>query len=148
MDDKEKQIEEMTEIIKADYKEWLDITGCLPEGTSYYYECLGGAEDCAKKLYDNGYRKVENITLNIDLGDCTPEQIKEITEQFNKAVATPFVPIPKSEEQIRKEVAIDILKKWWKNNIATVNEDSNDYVEEIVYEYGINYNDFRREVDE
>lgn len=50
MTDREKQIEEMAGIIKVDYKEWLDITGCLPKGTSYYYECLG-AQKIAQKNF-------------------------------------------------------------------------------------------------
>lgn len=56
---KEKQIREMMEIIKTDYKEWLDVTGVIPEGTTYYAECLGVGEDCATALYEAGYRKVE-----------------------------------------------------------------------------------------
>ncbi len=142
MNDKQKQIEEMANDI-IDNAVLDDI--CANYGNDTFFA------DChtvAERLYDLDYRKQKEVIMQIDLGDCTPELIKEITEQFNKAVATPLVPIPKSEEQIRKETAMDILKKWWKNNIATVNEDSNDYVEEIVYEYGINYNDFRREVDE
>ena len=62
--DKEKQIEEMAKIIRADYKEWLDVTGCIPQGTSYYAECLGGAIDCAELLYNAGYRKIpENAVV-------------------------------------------------------------------------------------
>lgn len=54
---KQEQIREMAEIIKANYKEWLDMTGVIPEGTTYYAECLGAGEDCAKLLYEAGYRK-------------------------------------------------------------------------------------------
>lgn len=103
MTDREKQIEEMTEIIKADYKEWLDITGCLPKGTSYYYECLGGARDCAKKLYDNSYRKMDEATLKLDLGNRSAEEIQQIVEALNKA----------NEEKIIKKVAKDILQEFW-----------------------------------
>lgn len=109
MTDREKQIEEMTEIIKADYKEWLDITGCLPKGTSYYYECLGGAGDCAKKLYDNGYRKMDEITLKLDLGDRSAEEIQQIAEAFANEPTTAIL-APSNESEIRKQVAKDILQ--------------------------------------
>jgi muramoyltetrapeptide carboxypeptidase LdcA involved in peptidoglycan recycling len=58
--DKQKQIEEMAKVIKADYKdkEWIDVTCCIPQVTSYYAECLGGAIDCAEALYNAGYRKI------------------------------------------------------------------------------------------
>ncbi len=31
----------------------------MPKCTSYYYECLGGAEDSAKKLANAGYGNIE-----------------------------------------------------------------------------------------
>lgn len=68
--EKQKQIEEMAKIIRADYKEWLDVTGCIPQGTSYYAECLGGAIDCAELLYNAGYRKIsENAVVLTDEKD-------------------------------------------------------------------------------
>lgn len=100
MEDREKQIKEMSEIIKADYKEWLDITGCLPQGTTYYYECLGGGEDCAKKLYDAGFRKMDEVTLRIDLGDRSPEEINEIMGKFSKAAETSScVAVPNNDKE-------------------------------------------------
>ena len=53
------EIEKMAAIIEADYKEWLDITGCLPNYSSYYYECLGAAKDGAEKLHNAGYGDVK-----------------------------------------------------------------------------------------
>ena len=45
MKTREEQIDEMANIIKADYKQWLDITGVFPEGSSYYFECLGARQN-------------------------------------------------------------------------------------------------------
>lgn len=54
---KQEQIEEMAKLIQAEYKQWLDTTGVIPEGTTYYAECLGCAIDCAEALYNVGCRK-------------------------------------------------------------------------------------------
>lgn len=54
---KQEQIEEMTKLIQAEYKQWLDVTGVIPEGTTYYAECMGCAIDSAETLYNAGYRK-------------------------------------------------------------------------------------------
>lgn len=54
---KEEQIAEITKLIQAEYKQWLDITGVIPEGTTYYAECMGCAIDSAEALYNAGYRK-------------------------------------------------------------------------------------------
>ena len=62
---REQLIREMGDIIKAEFIEWLDVTGCLPEGTSYYYECLGCVEDGVEKLYNLGYRKKEEIEKQV-----------------------------------------------------------------------------------
>ena len=52
------QIDEITDIINANYKEWFDATVVIPEGTSHYAECLeAGAYYCAVALYEAGYRK-------------------------------------------------------------------------------------------
>lgn len=55
-----------------------------------------------------------------------------------------------SVEQVRKKTARDILCKWWIENIAINNEIENDYVEELVCDYGLDYDEFRKcvEVDE
>ena len=57
MKTKQEQIEEMTKLIQAEYKQWLDVTGVIPEGTTYYAECFGCAIDSAETLYNAGYRK-------------------------------------------------------------------------------------------
>lgn len=65
MKTKQEQIIEMANIIKNDYKQWLDITGVFPEGSSYYFECLGGGFDCARLLYEAGYGDVSEYKAEI-----------------------------------------------------------------------------------
>lgn len=55
MKTKQEQIKAIAEIIKAKYKEWLDTTGVIPEGTTYYAECLCVGEDCAEIIIDTVY---------------------------------------------------------------------------------------------
>lgn len=56
--EKQERISEIADIINANYKEWFDTAGIIPEGTSYYAECLEtGAYYCAVALYEAGYRK-------------------------------------------------------------------------------------------
>ena len=57
---REEQIKEIAEIINAKYKEWLDATGIIPEGATYYAECLErSAYYCAVALYEADYWKAE-----------------------------------------------------------------------------------------
>lgn len=56
MEDKQRQVKEIEQIIYNDYKVWLDVTGCITKDTVFYKECLGGATDCAEKIYGTGYR--------------------------------------------------------------------------------------------
>jgi hypothetical protein len=49
--------------------------------------------------------------------------------------------------QVRKDTAKEILVKWWKENIATGNEYGNDYVDELVLDYGLDYDDFRTSIE-
>lgn len=106
MQDREKQIEEMRNLVlngfqKANFKN--PYTG---EPYPYFETQIRAI---AQEFYDHNYRKMDEVTLNINLGDCTPEQINEIMEKFSNAATTPLVPVPKSEEQIRKEVAKEII---------------------------------------
>ncbi len=73
MKTKQEQIAEMEKIIKAEYKQWLDITGVIPEGTTYYAECFGCAIDSAEALYNAGYHK----TFTSDLASDTQKAFKE-----------------------------------------------------------------------
>ncbi len=92
------EIEKMAAIIEADYKEWLDITGCLPDCSSYYYECLGGAKDSAEKLYNAGYGDVKqaledyatklhnNIVVYLKRDFDTREEVCKIIDETLKEV--------------------------------------------------------------
>ena len=116
--DKQKQIEEMAKIIRADYKEWLDVTGCIPQGTSYYAECLGGAIDCAELLYNAGYRKIpenavvipkeisyyENIEKAVVSAKIYGKTVDFTVEQI-LALTTIFHHKDLQENEIRKEMA-------------------------------------------
>lgn len=66
MKTRQKQIEEMANIIKADYKQWIDITGVFPERSCYYFECLGGGDDCAELLYNAGFGDVSEYKAEIE----------------------------------------------------------------------------------
>lgn len=90
MTDREKQIEEMA----------MSIAECN-ETT-----CENCALKCSKYitceiLHDNGYRKMDEITLKLDLGDRSAEEIQQIAEAFNKV----------NEEEITKRVAKEIYKR-------------------------------------
>ena len=83
MDDKEKQIENMARLLcKCDScdkeDDFVKYHGCTCD--DYVENCMR-----AKTLYDHNYRKMDEVTLRIDLGDRTPEQINEIMEKFSKA---------------------------------------------------------------
>lgn len=78
----QEQIEKMAKLIQAEYKQWLDTTGVIPEGTTYYAECLGCAIDCAKALYEEGYRKVPDGAVVL-----TPEERDEEMKATNEILA-------------------------------------------------------------
>jgi phytoene/squalene synthetase len=91
--DKQKQIEEMAKVIKADYKdkEWIDVTCCIPQVTSYYAECLGGAIDCAEALYNAGYRKIPELPKETVLtADDIAELLTIVARDTRKETAEKF----------------------------------------------------------
>lgn len=83
MTDKEKQIEEMTKIISEMYSVY-DTT----------------AEDIAQGLFEKGYRKMDEVTLKLDLGDRSAEEIKQIAEAFNGDI----------KKQVAKKILDEVLK--------------------------------------
>lgn len=52
----EKEIERMAieQIIRDEFIEWLNVAGCIPQGTTYWCECMGCIEDSAAKLVSAG----------------------------------------------------------------------------------------------
>lgn len=110
MENREKQIAGM-EAVLFNYQS--NVCGsCGSEQTCKnlgYGEC-GIFQSMATDLYEAGYRKMEEVTLHIDLGDRTPEEIQDIMEKFSKAAETSCVAVPNNnEEQIRNDTAMDIL---------------------------------------
>lgn len=75
---KQEQIEEMAKLIKAEYKQWLDTTGVIPEGTTYYAECLGCAIDCAKSIYEAVYHKIREKDETLEERKGLKAEIKHL----------------------------------------------------------------------
>lgn len=99
MKTRKEQIDEMTNIIKADYKQWLDITGVFPEGSSYYFECLGGGEDCAELLYNAGYGDVSEYKAKIErLQSNTPQHLKDLLIEFDEMGFAPTTVCPNPDK--------------------------------------------------
>lgn len=76
----------------------------------------------AKELAEQGYRKMEEVTLKLDLGDRTPEEIKQITEQLREAMSTTPIPvISLSDNEIGKKVTKEIFEMliFWTQNQKT-----------------------------
>lgn len=125
---REQQIEEMANDLKDCY-ETSDIYGNNPD-----------YQETAINLYDLGYRKMDEVTLKLDLGDRTPEEIKQIAEMFNG--------------EIKKQVAKEILDLIDKNTfnigkelyLQSIDDDS-----EAISVYGLKYDISKKygvEVDE
>ena len=98
MTDREKQIIEMTKIIFDNYAGGL------------YAKC----DKSANALYNAGYRKMDEVTLKLDLGDRSAEEIRQIAEAFANEPTTAIL-VPSNESEIRKQVAKEILGEIRKN---------------------------------
>lgn len=106
MTDREKQIEEMARVIE--YCAHKDCESCKQQGN---FRC--SAYNHALDLYNAGYRKMDEVTLKLDLGDRTPEEIKQIAEQFKSVVSDkPIMAIPTSKEveELCKKAMCEELK--------------------------------------
>ena len=129
MKTKQEQIEEMEKIIKAEYKQWLDITGVIPEGTTYYAECLGCAIDSAETLYNvAGYRKIpENAVV------LTKEEYIDLSRNY----------VTEQIEQVRKKTAKEILLLLGKGYDETEKTEFNnlqwykEFCRELKHRYGV-----------
>lgn len=110
--DKEKQIEELRTKLRA-YAYDLNLND--------NDDCRRVAEFIVETLH---YRKTEEVTLKLDLGDRTPEEIKQIAEHFSKAMSeTPVVSL--TDNEIRKQAVMGFAG-WVKEMIYTYAEISND----------------------
>lgn len=120
MNNKEMQIEEMTQLIG--------------------YSVYNYPREAAERLYNGGFRKLNEVTLKLDLGDRTPEEIKEIMEKFSKAAETSScTAVPNNEEQIRKQVAKEILQDLYDqaNNIWQAIEWTTEDIKQYAQKYGV-----------
>ena len=118
MTDREKQIEEI-----------YDIIGEFDEGNEL---------SMATALYNAGYRKMDEVTLKLDLGDRSAEEIQQIAEMFNKAMANekPLVTISSNEEEIAKRVAKEILQDWYDDVVHGMGAEGH-YIFEYAKKYGV-----------
>lgn len=77
MTDREQKINEMTKLVEAHNCD--DV--CV-------YCKYNGLKNCERlhdmeTLYNAGYRKMDEVTLRLELGDRSAEEIKQIAEAFN-----------------------------------------------------------------
>lgn len=118
MNDREKQIEEMTIDIAPLIASQITLKKCtyLLQENQDKYNGMGWDADfkkIAEMLYDAGYRKMDEVTLKLDLGDRTPEEIKQIAEMFNG--------------EIKKQVAKEILQYLFECANQGVQDENNDF---------------------
>lgn len=114
MKTRKEQIDEMANIIKADYKQWLDITGVFPEGSSYYFECLGGGEDCAELLYNAGYGDVSEYKAEIERLKAENEKMRKergYINQLKEELLLKHYNVDCYQEEIKKQAQIDVLNE-------------------------------------
>lgn len=136
MTDKEKQITDLQNILINN-----GIFNNLVCRQDYAYPdalindlCL----ETAQVVIDNGYRKMDEVTLRLDLGDRSAEEIKQIAEAFNG--------------EIKKQVAKELLEElkflykertreytnWDGNTVQAVTlEWLNADLDEFAEEYGV-----------
>lgn len=104
MDKEKEEIEELSKKLRA-----------------YAYDLqLNNNEDCCRVaefiVETLNYRKMEEVTLKLDLGDRTPEEIKRITEQLSKAMSKtpPVVSLSESlsESEICKQAVKEFAEKY------------------------------------
>lgn len=97
---KEQQIREIENIIKAECRQWLD--------KMYYAECLGGAIDSAEALYNTGYRKIPEGAVVL-----TKEELVKMMESgyvYDTTRGNKVNIIQMAREIERKETAKEIMQ--------------------------------------
>lgn len=162
MTDREKQIEEMTRLIcdfRYNLEEFSTCAECQEAKQDKFFKdkFICPMMKKATALYNAGYRKMDEITLKLDLGDRSAEEIQKIAEAFEKAMETEqtlcvykdddglrlSLEADRKKEAIKKQVAKEILgelfnmaKMQGKHPIATpVNWVDN--VRAIAYKHGV-----------
>lgn len=126
MTDREKQIEEMS----LSMLKWAKLN----------QKCCDtkGAYSLGEYLINMNYRKMDEIALKLDLGDRSAEEIQQIAEMFNKAMANekPLVTISSNEEEIAKRVAKEILQDWYDDVVHGMGAEGH-YIFEYAKKYGV-----------
>ena len=111
--DKEKEIALLADIL-CEQCSRTDLVGthskCLPNAKCHTW-------NIAERVINAGYRKMDEVTLKLDLGDRTPEEIKRITEQLSKALNEAHLVISLSDNEIRKQ-AVTAFAERLKNEIS------------------------------
>lgn len=85
----------------TDREKIYELSEAICRGCKTRHDC--NTENCAMSeivaeyLFNVGYRKMDEVTLRLDLGDRTAEEIKQIAEAFNG--------------EIKKQVAKEVLQK-------------------------------------
>ena len=99
MTDREKQIEEL--------EKKIDEFCSTIDG-----ECEVKCSKClANFLINENYRKMDEVTLKLDLGDRSPKEIKQIVGMFKGVMAkTPLITVSDNEEEVAKRVAKEIIQ--------------------------------------
>lgn len=101
-----------------DKKKEIEIEELSKKLRAYAYDLqLNNNEDCrrvAEFIVETlNYRKMEEVTLKLDLGDRTPEEIEKIAKQFSMAMSTTPIPvISLSDNEIRKQAVKDFAHKY------------------------------------
>lgn len=117
--DKEKEIEEMAMLIF----DWGYCMGspCSDCQSVKHKDCFN--YEIAKKLYNAGYRKTEEVTLKLDLGDRTPKEINKITKRLSKAMSTTPIPvISLSNNEIRRQAVMEFAEELKKRALPALTE--------------------------
>lgn len=100
----EEEIKSMAEIIKEVLEKWLDETNVIPQGTSYYAECLCCADDAARLLWRRCYRNIDKNGLKI-----------RALEEQNKFMSEAFDALQKKQDDVDEiKTAIRTILKWVK----------------------------------
>ena len=110
-----------------DKEKQIEIEELSKKLRAYAYDLkLNDNDDCrrvAEFIVETlNYRKTEEVTLKLDLGDRTPEEIKRIAEHFGNAMSTTPIPIISlSDNEIGKKVTKEIFEMliFWTQNQKT-----------------------------
>lgn len=102
--DRVKQIEEMSySVCNMDNKP-KNCADCVWKNTCNPYLS-------AEQYYNAGYRKMEEVTLKLDLGDRTHEEIERITEQLSEAMSKTPPVVSLTDNEIRKQTVMEFAEK-------------------------------------